>query len=162
MSAVGQLQSADVQVPQQRLNMDLIEAVESFNIVKAVQLGEYKVFLLIDELLDKGADVNATDASGDTVLHKAARKGSAHLVIRLLEEYNIIINAENTEGQSPLDIAEKTFEESLFLKPVNQLTIKRYNNASAVVRILKEKGAVSAEASRKASVAELFSIIQNL
>ncbi|MEO8256653.1 MAG: ankyrin repeat domain-containing protein [Acidobacteriota bacterium] len=54
--------------------------------------------------LDRGADINAANASRDTALHAAAGKG-ADAVIRFLVEHGASLAAENNQGQTPLDLA---------------------------------------------------------
>ena len=52
-----------------------------------------------------GADVDAVDAEGNTALHGAAIRG-ANSTVRLLLEEGAQIDARNTRGRMPLDIAE--------------------------------------------------------
>jgi ankyrin repeat protein len=56
-------------------------------------------------LLDLGADVNATNASGQTALHGAAYMGG-NTVVEYLLERGARINAQDAQGQTPFRIAE--------------------------------------------------------
>ncbi|HUE84517.1 MAG TPA: ankyrin repeat domain-containing protein [Vicinamibacterales bacterium] len=62
---------------------------------------EADVFAATMLLLDAGADVNQTNASGDTALHAAAAAGMT-TVIQLLAERGAALDAKNTMGQTPL------------------------------------------------------------
>jgi len=55
-------------------------------------------------LLDKGAEVNATNSGGSTPLHYAAENGHAELVMTLLHE-DADVDAKNMHGSSPLHTA---------------------------------------------------------
>ncbi|MEW6542805.1 MAG: ankyrin repeat domain-containing protein [Nitrospirota bacterium] len=56
-------------------------------------------------LLDKGADVNASDLTGWTPLHAAAYKGDPE-VIQLLVEKGALVSASNWYTPTPLAVAE--------------------------------------------------------
>ncbi|MDX1295785.1 MAG: ankyrin repeat domain-containing protein [Sulfurimonadaceae bacterium] len=56
-----------------------------------------------EKLLKEGADINALDAKGETVMHIAARYGRLSM-IRLLLEYNPDLYIENKRGYTPLGI----------------------------------------------------------
>ncbi len=71
-------------------------------------------------LLQKGADINAKDKFGDTLLHIAVMNGKGQLVKFLLDK-GADASLANTEGRTPLDTARdlKFFEiESLLGKDV--------------------------------------------
>ena len=55
--------------------------------------------------LDHGADVNASNESGDTALHGAANGGYAE-VIQLLVDKGAKLNAKNRAGRTPLNLAK--------------------------------------------------------
>jgi ankyrin repeat protein len=55
--------------------------------------------------LDKGADINATGANGDTALHDAVTGRGDPEIIRYLVEHGASLDAKNAKGQTPLDAA---------------------------------------------------------
>jgi ankyrin repeat protein len=57
-------------------------------------------------LVERGADVNATQHGGWTALHAAAQNGDAALAALLLER-RANVNARNDGGQTPLVLAEE-------------------------------------------------------
>ncbi len=56
--------------------------------------------------LQFGADVNATNADGDTALHMAAAKGS-NAMVQFLVEKGARMNIKNKLGQTPLGLTER-------------------------------------------------------
>ena len=54
--------------------------------------------------LERGADINAANAAGDTALHAAAGKG-AEPIIRFLVERGATLAARNRQGLTPLEVA---------------------------------------------------------
>jgi ankyrin repeat protein len=58
-------------------------------------------------ILQLGADVNETNAEGDTALHIAAWKG-ANAIIRLLVEKGAKLDVKNKVGQTPLSLTKNT------------------------------------------------------
>jgi ankyrin repeat protein len=61
---------------------------------------------LVEALLNKGADVNATDVTGWTPLHAAAYHGDSQ-VVRLLLDRGATIGSSNWYTPTPLVVAEK-------------------------------------------------------
>jgi ankyrin repeat protein len=55
-------------------------------------------------LVDRGADVNATDADGDAPLHIAVRNNQLLLVKRLIDQ-EADVNLPDGQGRTPLEIA---------------------------------------------------------
>jgi ankyrin repeat protein len=55
-------------------------------------------------LVDRGADVNVSDADGDAVLHIAVRNNQLLLVKRLIDE-GADVNLPDGQGRTPLEIA---------------------------------------------------------
>jgi len=53
--------------------------------------------------LDAGANVNATNANGETPLHAAVAQGDA--LVRLLSERGANLDARDKQGRTPLDVA---------------------------------------------------------
>jgi uncharacterized protein len=84
--------------------------------IKAIQL-----------LLDRGADINAANQSGDTALHGATRRGST-AIIQFLVDHGANLRAKDARGWTPLDIAMGQPEERI---PYNEAT------ASLLRRLMK-------------------------
>ena len=59
---------------------------------------------LVELLLAKGADANATDRNGETPLHVAARAGGKDVVVLLLG-HKADVNAKDASGKTPLHLA---------------------------------------------------------
>jgi uncharacterized protein len=72
----------------------------------------------IELLLDHGADVNATNQSGETALHGATLRGST-AIIQFLVDHGANLYAKNARGWTPLDIAMGQPEERI---PYNEAT----------------------------------------
>ena len=66
---------------------------------------ETEVLAAVTLALEHGGDVTATDADGNTALHGAAIRG-ANSTVRLLLERGASIDAKNSQGRMPIDIAE--------------------------------------------------------
>jgi ankyrin repeat protein len=60
-------------------------------------------FQTIKLCLEHGADVNAANASGETLLHQAVQRGDA--LVRLLAERGAKLDARDKQGRTPLDVA---------------------------------------------------------
>ncbi|CAF1060394.1 unnamed protein product [Rotaria sp. Silwood1] len=99
-------------------------------------------------LIRHGADENAKDVRGNTVLHLAAEKGNIELIRTLIKSSNVDINQVNIDGQSPLSLGilynhdevckvlldqEKIHVQSIDLKMTMQM------NNYEIVRLLIEK-----------------------
>ena len=56
---------------------------------------------------DPDTDVNVTDSTGETPLHKACRASKLHIIKLLLQQDGIIISKRNNNGQTPLHIVSK-------------------------------------------------------
>ena len=67
---------------------------------------------MVKLLLDHGADVLATDASGYTPLHEAAHKGDAALA-RMLIHYGGNKMARTNVGETVVDVATRTAHEAM-------------------------------------------------
>ena len=72
----------------------------------------------IELLLDRGADINAANQSGDTALHGATLRGST-AIIQYLVDHGANVRAKNRKGQTPLDIAMGVPEDRI---PYNEAT----------------------------------------
>lgn len=64
---------------------------------------ESPIFQAIALCLDRGADVNAVNASGETLLHQGVGRGDAF--VRLLAERGAKLDAKDKQGRTPLDVA---------------------------------------------------------
>jgi ankyrin repeat protein len=64
---------------------------------------ETPMFQAVKLLLDRGADVNAIDANGGTLLHQSVNRSAAF--VRLLVEHGAKLDAKDASGRTPLDIA---------------------------------------------------------
>ena len=60
----------------------------------------------IQVCLDKGADINAPGANGDTALHVAVTGRGDLDIIRYLLEHGASLQAKNGRGQTPMDAAK--------------------------------------------------------
>jgi ankyrin repeat protein len=84
----------------------------------AVAFGQQGVSLaMVTELIDHGADVNATQQGGWTPLHQAAAHGQVDLVQMLLSTGADSNNLSN-DGKTPLDMARENQQEDV----INMLT----------------------------------------
>ena len=61
-------------------------------------------FMVVNLLLDHGADANIAKVDACTPLHKAVMKGNQNLV-KLFLEKNALVNTQNADGDSPLHTA---------------------------------------------------------
>ena len=68
---------------------------------------------LVELLINRGANVNAKNADGDTALHRAVAIVSSHVneqkeLIKLLINHGADVNARNNKGETPLSLAKKS------------------------------------------------------
>jgi hypothetical protein len=70
---------------------------------------------LLDDLLDRGADVHATNATGGTALHHAAAAGNLHAIDRLVAA-GADLDARNDAGLTPLMAAQACREHEAALR----------------------------------------------
>lgn len=85
----------------------------------AVWLGNTDAVTL---LVDKGADVNAQDAGGNTALYLATGKEFTHIALHLIK-HGASGYTMNKEGETPLDIAIK-FGNNKIVKAIKKSTPK--------------------------------------
>jgi uncharacterized protein len=94
-------------------NATLLMAASGISRRQAFSSSEQKRAVeIVDRLIDLGADVNATNATGWTALHAAAFIGANDL-IRLLKKRGAQINVSNGCGQTPISLALATDQEGL-------------------------------------------------
>jgi hypothetical protein len=72
------------------------------NLFEAVKQGDKALAV---RLISEGADITATDADGNNVLHHAAAVGNVELMVELLRRWSDGINARNNDGNTPLHLA---------------------------------------------------------
>lgn len=73
--------------------------------------GGDRLIQMVQLLIDKGADTNAKNDSGCTPLHMAAGRDVRPIIEFLSSLPNTNINAQNTRGETPLDLAAQNFDE---------------------------------------------------
>ncbi len=104
----------------------------------ASMLGELAI---ISQLLDQGADINATDSMGNTALHRAAGKGQLKTV-KLLISRGSNINAVNSNNQTALYIAASTGQiktiQYLIKKSADSSVIANSKNSALSIAILNQ------------------------
>ena len=64
---------------------------------------ETPAYQALELMLKKGADVNATNASGETLLHQAIPRGEA--LVKLVAAYGANLDSKDKGGRTPLDVA---------------------------------------------------------
>jgi len=57
--------------------------------------------------LDKGVDINAVNAAGDTAVHSAL---GSPAIVRYLAEHGAKVDVKNKQGRTPLDTALRNRE----------------------------------------------------
>ena len=72
------------------------------NLFEAVKQGDKALAV---RLISEGADITATDADGNNVLHHAAAVGNVELMVELLRRWSDGVNARNKDGNTPLHLA---------------------------------------------------------
>ena len=64
---------------------------------------ETPAYQAIELMLKKGLDVNATNTSGETLLHQAIPRGEA--LVKLVASYGARLDLKDKSGRTPLDVA---------------------------------------------------------
>ena len=75
------------------------------NVVKSIKDNLAKVDVIIDYLIEKGADLNAQDKSGMTPLHHTAIRGNQDALKALLKSPGIVMEPTDAQGSTPLHLA---------------------------------------------------------
>ncbi|KAL5265325.1 hypothetical protein ACHWQZ_G006160 [Mnemiopsis leidyi] len=86
---------------EEELPTEDLQATRSISEIIAEDFGSPPVKFL----LDQGANVNAKDKYGLTALHCAADRGNYAAVIELLKHPSIIIECQDKQGETPLQLA---------------------------------------------------------
>ncbi|MCF6366168.1 MAG: ankyrin repeat domain-containing protein [Bacteroidales bacterium] len=73
----------------------------------------YYNYANVVDLIKKGADINAKNKNGNTLLHLAVNYNNLDLA-KLLCFNNANINIENNKGETAIDISEKKYNKSIF------------------------------------------------
>ena len=73
--------------------------------------GGDRLIQMVQLLINKGADTNAKNDSGFTPLHMAAARDVRPIIEFLSSLPDTNINAQNTRGETPLDLAAQNFDE---------------------------------------------------
>jgi len=104
-------------------------------------------------LLDKGVDINSTDSRGQSVLHRATRRGDENM-LRLLLKSGADINCQDDGGRTPWSSNLRTGDERILnilleeganpstkgLQGVSELYIAAQNGETSVVRYMLKSG----------------------
>ncbi len=75
---------------------------------------EAEALACVEVALELGGDPNAVDSTGETALHGAAYRGANLIVTRLVEEGANTFDVENSEGWTPLRIAQGVFRTATY------------------------------------------------
>jgi ankyrin repeat protein len=122
---------------------------------------------IIKYLLKRGANPKATDASGNTLLHKQCKSGNLKNVKYLIEHCNADVSAKNRQGHTPLHLActGNTSRYIFIDKSLHFLKIVKYlieeENADPVVNCDKGKSALHYAAENNYSPSILRYLIQH-
>jgi ankyrin repeat protein len=122
---------------------------------------------IIKYLLKRGANPKATDASGNTLLHKQCKSGNLKNVKYLMEHCNADVSAKNRQGHTPLHLAccRNNLRYIFIDKSLHFLKIVKYlieeQNADPVVNCDKGKSALNYAAEQFYSLSILRYLIQH-
>lgn len=86
-----------------RETLDMTDDFGTTPLMAAVERGN---LLVVEQILDMGADISATDRDLNTALHRAARGYSPDMA-KLLLERGARLDMKNVDGKTPLDLARE-------------------------------------------------------
>ncbi|ORX70404.1 ankyrin [Anaeromyces robustus] len=129
---------------------------------------------VINDLIARGADINAKDNFGNSILSKAIYQNNQYLIMKLLNNDNVLLNEPNNFGDIPLIIAIKCYPtkvnvdinpfdsnsnyqlyDSLNSKQNFQMEENFYKN---IINILIEKGSNINQVNHKGKTALVYAI----
>ena len=84
------------------------------------EAAQYGRINIVQQLIDKGLDVNAQDHKGNTTLHYAVLIANEEKIKKLLEQPNINLTIQNNKGETAFDLA------SPFIKTLIAQRLKRF------------------------------------
>jgi len=95
----------------------------------------------IDQFLSMGADVNAANSFGETLLHKACLNNSIRIIlVNALLEHHADVNKVNNNGESPLHFAVRMSRDDLvvlLLKAGADITIREKREKKTPLELAK-------------------------
>jgi len=95
----------------------------------------------IDQFLSMGADVNAANSFGETLLHKACLNNSIRIIlVKALLEHHADVNKVNNNGESPLHFAVRMSRDDLvviLLKHGADITIREKRGNKTPLELAK-------------------------
>lgn len=109
---------------------------------------------LLKTLLELGADPRVRDKKGNTLLHYAAGYGRAEFLPFLLDRgLKDLLTAENSDGQTPLDVARLNLSQERVADAVRPV-IQQLKEVGAVGKITTEEDEARFEKAREEKIAE--------
>ncbi len=106
----------------------------------AAKLGNLEA---VQDLLGKGANVNAQNDTGKTPLHWAAREGHKQVVQALLDK-GANVNAEDQDGETSLDLATNQDIETLLRNTAKLLKVAKSGDIQEVNSLINKGANVNA------------------
>nr|MBP7190146.1 hypothetical protein [Rickettsiaceae bacterium] len=97
----------------------------------------------LDFMVSKGADINALDKSGNTLMHKALKSREAGKVIKYLHDKGLDINAVDRNNETPLMLAVIMYDYYKNSCDDESAEANAYR-LRQIIGVLRELGAVSA------------------
>ena len=91
-------------------NLNKMPTVRDFWLLKAAEEGQQ---LVVQQLLEEGAEPNSRDRYSRTLLSSAADRGYASIVSFLLNRYNIVADSQDIYERTPLSYAAEKGHEAI-------------------------------------------------